>query len=476
MTLMLNPALRDFWQAKIAPDGTPVRNRVLEGGRSSSKTHDAAGFVIWLATKCRIRVVCARQFQSKIEESVYAVLKLKIYEGDLQDEFRILDNKIIHRFTGSEFSFYGLWRSIDEVKGLEGVDILWIEEAHNLTEEQWRVLDPTLRKNFSQFWIIFNPNLATDFVWKRFVLNPPIGTIHRKINYTENPFLSDTIKRVIAAAEAEDPDEFAHVYLGVPRDDDDNVIIKRSWIMAAIDLHKRLGITPSGMKRIGFDVADKGKDKCATIETIGTLAWRADLWKAREDELLKSTGRVWAQADESQALIIYDSIGVGAGTGAHINALNAEPLHATKRNIGHVGFNAGGAVHDPDAMYRNLKHNKDQFSNIKAQTWWYVADLFRNSYNADKEQKAGQPCRFKDDEMIFIDSDMAFLTKLIDELATPLQDYDNAGRVKVESKKDLAKREIASPNLADAFVMNYAPGHMPMMINPEVMSRIRRAA
>ena len=53
--------------------------------------------------------------------------------------------------------FYGLNRHIDEIKSMEGIDICWIEEAHNLTREQWEILNPTLRKQGSQFWLTFNP-------------------------------------------------------------------------------------------------------------------------------------------------------------------------------------------------------------------------------------------------------------------------------------------------------------------------------
>ena len=84
-----------------------------------------------------------------------------------------------------------------------------------------------------------------------------------------------------------------------------------------------------------------------------------------------------------------------------------------------------------------------------------MADRFRDTYNAVTR---GQPC--DPDRMIFISSDLPHLVQLIDELSTPKKDYDLAGRVKVESKKDLFKREIKSPNLADAFIMAYLPGEM----------------
>lgn len=458
----LNPALREFWQQ-------PARNRVLYGGRASSKSWDAAGFATFLAHNYKLRVLCVRQFQNKIEESVYTLLKHQIERFGLRDHFRVLDNKIIGRKSGSEFMFYGLWRSIDEIKSLEGVDILWIEEAHNLTEAQWKILEATIRKAGSQIWVIFNPRLATDFVYKRFVLNPPRNTVVKRINYDENPFLSQTMLDVIDAAKDEDYAEFEHIYLGVPKDDDEGTVIKRSWIMAAIDAHKALGLEPTGRRRLGFDVADSGEDKCATVFAHGFLASWADQWKAGEDELLKSCTRVYQSARERDAEITYDSIGVGASSGAKFEELNVASKPA--RRVHHTKFNAGGAVWRPDAIYSHGTKNKDMFANIKAQAWWMVADRLCNTYNAVRK---GQ--KFEPDELISISSEMLHLNQLIDELSTPKRDYDNTGKVKVESKKDLAKPNrpggpVPSPNLADAFVMAFAPTQAAMTINPDALAR-----
>lgn len=449
----LNPALKQFWR-------TPARNRVLHGGRASSKSWDAAGFATFLASNYRLRFLCVRQFQNKIEESVYTLIKHQIERFGLLRQFRVLDNKIIGRRTRSEFLFYGLWRSIDEIKSLEGIDVLWIEEAHNLTEAQWQVLEATIRKQGSQVWIIFNPQLATDFVYKRFVVNPPPNTIVRQINYDENPFLSQTMIDVIEAAKAESDEDYRHIYRGEPRENDDDVIIKRSWIMAAVDAHLALGIKPAGSKRIGFDVADSGRDKCAQVYAHGPLVSWVDEWQAGEDELLKSCKRVYAAAAERGASVTYDAIGVGASAGAKFSEINEERrAEGSVINVNYEKFNAGGQVYEPDRLYKLPDiTNRDMFSNIKAQAWWNVADLFRNTFNAVHR---GQ--KFEDDQIVCIASDTPFLERLIDELATPKRDYDNLGRVKVESKKDLAnpKREggpVPSPNLADAFIMAHAPG------------------
>ena len=446
----LNPALRAFW-------AQPARNRVLYGGRSSSKSWDAAGFAVFLAANYCVRFLCARQFQNRIAESVHTLLKLQIARFGLSDEFHVTQTAIRHRHTGSEFLFYGLWRHIDEIKSLESIDICWIEEAHNLTPEQWEVLEPTLRGEGSQFWIIFNPRLASDFVYRRFVTQTPPRTVRRRINYDENPFLSRTIRRVIDAKRVENAEDYAHIYLGEPREDDDSVIIRRAWVRAAIDAHRRLGLEAVGARRVGFDVADSGGDLNAAVVAHGFLCVGVEEWKAAEDELLKSAGRVHALARdfgarEHGASITYDSIGVGAFAGAHFQALNAE-LGAS---VAWCGFNAGAGVVNPEARIDvrdpQSKANKDFYANLKAQAWWSVAARFRNTFNYVERGVVCAP-----DEMIAIDSGVAHLDRLIDELCTPRRDFDAAGRAKVESKKDLARRDVPSPNLADAFVMAFAP-------------------
>ncbi|WP_168072809.1 PBSX family phage terminase large subunit [Caulobacter sp. SSI4214] len=458
----LNPALRSFWRI-------PARNRVLLGGRSSSKSWDAAGFAIFLASNYKVRFLCTRQFQNKIEESVYTLLKVQIERFGLRAEFDITNNKITHKTTGSEFIFYGLWRHIDEIKSLEGIDICWIEEAHNLTEAQWEILEPTVRKEGSQFWIIFNPRLASDFVYKKFVTGTPntvidgavkgvVGdTIKRLINYVENPFLSNTIRKVIAKKEAEDPEEFRHIYLGEPRDDDDRAVIKRSWVLAAIGAKKHLMdegrlslIQARGKRQIGFDVGDTG-DPCAVVERHGIEAVDLVEWKAREDELLKSVARVHAMARMADAEVMYDSIGVGAFAGGHFNDLNG----LTEADVQHHKFNAGGGVLDPDKMVDPSNPgspiNGDYYSNLKAQVWWEVAGMFRATFNAVRNGMAFDPS-----QIISLSPELPHLDALIDELCTPLRDFDAKGKVKVESKKDLAKRDVSSPNKADAFIMAFA--------------------
>ena len=92
------------------------------------------------------------------------------------------------------------------------------------------------------------------------------------------------------------------------------------------------------------------------------------------------------------------------------------------------------------------------FANLKAQAWWSVADRLRNTWDAVTNGTDYNPA-----DLISISSTIDNLDQLITELSTPKKDFDGADRVKVESKKDLLKREVNSPDLADAFVMAFAP-------------------
>ena len=438
----MNPFLRDFWQ-------TPSRGKVLYGGRMSSKSWDAAANLLRVIQTVNVRVLCTRMFQNKLDESVYSLIKSQVERFGLSHKFEFQKSKIKCIATGSEVFFYGLARNIEEIKSLENITIMWMEEAHAITEDMWKIIEPTIIRNEgSEIWVIFNPKFATDFAYKRFVVNPPDGYLVRQINYDQNPFLGKSALHGINVAKGEDYSSYEHVYLGVPLDDSDRVIIKRKWLMASIDAHKKLGVEPTGQNRIGYDVADDGIDLCATVSAYGILTTGCEEWKAGKDELVSSAYRVANMAVKDRAEVYYDAIGVGASTGSNIKQYNA--LNSAR--VEFIGWNASGGKVNPDNEYKDGILNKDQFSNAKSQSWWVVADRLIETYNAVVENKPFDP-----NNIISVSSELPNMGRLFDELSAPYRDMDATGKAKVESKKDMIKRGIKSPNMADAFIMAYAP-------------------
>lgn len=429
----LNPALRDFWQSQ-----KPYK--LLKGGRASSKTHDAAGVAAFMAREYSVRFLCARQFQNRIADSVYTVIKKKIEIAGWRDEFDIGVSSIRHKLTNSEFLFYGIARNLEEIKGTEDIDVLWIEEGEGLTREQWSVIDPTVRKENAQIWILWNPRLETDFVQAELPELLGDACVIRHINYDENPFLSNDAVQKIERLKKTAPDDYRHIYKGIPLSNDDAAIIKRHWIEAAIDVDIKLGIDMSGPCMVGYDVADTGEDKNATARFHGAICDAIDEWSGDEDQLTESALRAWSAIDNHRGVLIYDSIGVGAHVGSTLKNVARGRCHP---------FNAGSSVRNPGRKYGDTQIlNKDKFENLKAQAWRDVSDRFRRTFEAVEMGATHSPS-----DLICIRSDVLHLDRLKRELSTPLRAFSRRGLDMVESKEDLAKRDVKSPNLADAFIM-----------------------
>lgn len=237
----------------------------------------------------------------------------------------------------------------------------------------------------------------------------------------------------------------------------EGVLIPADYARACIDAHKKLGFEPSGGKVIGFDIMDGGKDWNTEVMRHGSVVTHIAKWQHKEHESRKSYLRVYNLAYDNQADIIYDSVGVGSNAGSSFDEYNEE--RSTQQGYNEVkftGFNAGSKdIHKPEQEYSKGKTNKDKFSNVKAQHTWTFADRVKNTYMALNEGY-----QFDEDELISFDSESIpadVLQEFISEMSRILRDTDNNGKDKVESKKDLAKRGIPSPNIFDGAVMAFAP-------------------
>jgi len=211
-----------------------------------------------------------------------------------------------------------------------------------------------------------------------------------------------------------------------------------------------VGWPSGGARRTGFDLADTGDDFWASVDVDRNIVTGVDEWKGRADELLTSCSQFFNHSLAEGTEVTYDVCGIGAACGSHFANLNAD----RSEHLSYHAFNAGASVDRPDDVFQ-LPHkkilSKDQFSNIKAQKWQEVATRFRKTAELIRGM-AGHPVV----ELISIDSaaiDKKTLNKLAIDLSAPQIQLDGAGRTKVESKEGLARRGIASPNIADALVM-----------------------
>lgn len=194
----------------------PARYKVAHGGRGSSKSWGYARALLILAAQTKLRILCTREVQKSIKDSVHKLLSDQIELMGLGSVYTV-EQARIYNALGSEFIFAGLSdQTAESIKSYEGVDIVWIEEARNISRRSLSILIPTIRKKGSEVWITFNPELDTDPVYEDYVVNPPKDCITVQMNYMDNPWFKDT--ELVGELEHDrvrlaDP-EFAHKWLG----------------------------------------------------------------------------------------------------------------------------------------------------------------------------------------------------------------------------------------------------------------------
>ena len=185
------------------------------GGRGSAKSWSFARALLILGTKKTMRILCAREIQKSIKQSVHKLLSDQIQSMGLEQFYEVLETEIRGK-NGTEFSFAGLaTHTIDSIKSFEGVDICWVEEAHSVGSKSWSVLIPTIRKEGSQIWISFNPELESDDTYDRFITNAPENSHIIKMNYTDNPWFSDVLEEERKHCELTDPKGYKNIWLGM---------------------------------------------------------------------------------------------------------------------------------------------------------------------------------------------------------------------------------------------------------------------
>lgn len=199
---------------KLRPLFEPARYKVLYGGRGSSKSWSVARALLILGAKQPTRVLCARETQKSIQESVHRLLKDQIELMGLQSFYEVQETRIIGK-NGTDFAFAGIrQQGVTNLKSFEGVDICWVEEAQVVTRKSWDVLIPTIRKPGSEIWITFNPELDTDETYERFVLAPPDGAVVLEVNYSDNPWFPDELDKERQAWKKRDPVGYETVWEG----------------------------------------------------------------------------------------------------------------------------------------------------------------------------------------------------------------------------------------------------------------------
>lgn len=398
------------------------RHIVYHGGRGSGKSTAVAYALLLRGRQSKLRILCTREYQNSIADSVHKLLKDLIDKHEFTD-YVVQNDTIRNRLTGTEFIFKGIKKDSQAIKSLEGIDICWIEEAQSVTEDSIDTLIPTIRKEGSQLIWTFNRLTELDPVYVKLCMHPSGDTFIRHVNSDILEAIGQLPKTLIDEREKsrknDDPDLFAHIWLGEPIGQGDTAIIPRT---AALESMNRK-VEDDGAIIIGADIARMGGDRIVFwkrkgYKTISTET-HTKLRTNQTCDLLERFAEKDIQLKEAEKLedvvkeleIRIDDTGVGGG-------VTDDMMNRGYKNIKAVNF--GGKAIDTD-----------KYPNWISEAWFHMAEIIKEIE-------------------LPMDSD------LLMELTTRQWKMDSKGKRRVESKDDYKKRGFRSPDLADAAIICFA--------------------
>lgn len=395
---------------KLLPVITEVNNYryfLLEGGRSSGKSQTIARFICYLCEQTQILVVCGREVQNSIEESVYRIFVEIIRAENLY--FDISASKITHRGTGAEIRFRGFReQGVMNIKGLEGVNILWVDEAQAIKKNTLDVIIPTIRKENAKIYWTMNRHIEDDPVYKEFANRKDCLKIH--IDYHENPFCPDAMKYEATECEKKDTTDYNHIWLGQPLGKGEDKLLGFDMITNSLNLT----FTSEGASRLilACDVARFGDDETVftIIKSVNVLQW---------EQIFQETKKGWDTMQTTGYFLdlkrrfkpnetVVDDVGVGGGVTDRLREQRQPPA----------------------PFIANAKSANAMYGNLRDENYFLLKDYFLKGY-------------------IKILND----TKLTEQLLSIRFKYKSNGRKTIMSKDEMRKDGLKSPDRADALMM-----------------------
>ena len=216
MAKKLNPAKFNDWVYKDSADYTK-RVEVYYGGAGSGKSYGAAQKILLKALKYRRKVLVIRKIQRTIKDSIWALLISHLHASGYYDICRVNRSDFeIELPNGSIFIFKGL-DDPEKIKSIDGITDIVIEEATELTEDDFTQLNLRLRAlvDYLQIYLMFNPISKKNWVYDYFFVRTlPLNVKIIKTTYQDNKFLSDEYRAELERLKDRNPAYYRIYCLG----------------------------------------------------------------------------------------------------------------------------------------------------------------------------------------------------------------------------------------------------------------------
>jgi len=405
----------------FAPLFKPKRYKVLSGGRGSGKSYNIAQALLLKGCKEKLRILCTREIQNSIADSVHKLLT-DLIEKHKFPGYKYTNKTITNVNTGTEFIYRGLHMNFQEIKSTEGIDIAWCEEAHAIKQASIDLLIPTIRKQNSEIWFSFNRFLELDPVYETFVNTPRDDVWHYNSTYRDNPFISDILLDEMKFMKENDYDKYLHVWEGEPLYQSEDSIISREALKKATERPK----DTFGKTEVGVDVARFGQDRTVLFKRKGLAVIDYKIYKKLSVPEVANKVKQFCSKDD---IIKVDSTGVGGGV---CDILRQDGYSKTY-----------------DIVFGGAPKNKNKYDMLISEAWFEFSEMVKE-ISIPKDQE------------------------LFHELTSRKWRLDRRGRRCVESKDEYKKRGNKSPDLADAIILAfYRHGKIATFREDDAMSDLK---
>jgi len=436
---------------------TPKPLKIMVGGRGSSKSESTAQCMLKFCDDGE-RVLCAREFQNSLDDSVHSLLKRKIDELGVST-LNVLASAIQSANNG-EIIYKGLARNVQSIKSLDYIKKVWIEEGQTVSQESIDTLFPTIRQNGAEIWVTMNRGSVTDPIAVTY-LNKAESELERcgyyeddymivvEINWRDNPWFPEILNQQRLKALAEwARAKYDHIWEGRYGDLIEDPIIQPEWFEACIDAHLNPKISSAlkarGARLAAFDPSDTGDAK-GYAQRIGNVF--TDVCDKKSGD--SDDGMIWATDKALQFgcdEFVWDYSGIGSGMLGSIR----KSFAGKKTKL--QAFNGGESPDDKDKPYISDDGKKktvgDVFINKRAQRYWRLYELCYNTYRCIVKGDYVDP-----DDMISFSSNIKDMQRLRSEICRIPRKRRGDGVIQIMTKKEMLTKKIPSPNMADAVMM-----------------------
>lgn len=390
-----------------------ARYKGAYGGRGSGKSQDRAMHVVFrMATEPGLRVVCLREVQNSIKDSVHQLVSDWVERLDLGPMFEITRDEI-RCANGSACIFRGMKdQNAESIKSLEGYGIAWFEEAQTCSQRSLDMLRPTIRAPGSELWFTWNPRNKTDPIDVFLRANKPINAVVVQANYCDNPLFPDELEAERLLDESGDEARYRHIWLGDYEELSDAQLISGKIVEEA--MNRKPEPDPRAEVIMGVDVARYGKDETVIAFRRGRDAYTEQWLAFSKLDTMESAARVAREFDRVRPDALFvDETGIGAGV---VDRLRQLGYPVTAVNFGSK----------PDGLVDAKVANK------RAEMWVRMREWLRSGGA--------------------IPNDL----QLEAQLTSVEYKHDANNAILLEKKEDMAKRGLPSPDRADALALTFA--------------------